>query len=245
MKDAYYFPHDSNAKDDPKCIMLIEELGLEGYGIFWVLIETLRDQPGYHADLKILPGLARRYNTSLEKMKSVIVRYNLFGIEDDQFFFSESLKNRMNVLDDRREKARRAGIMSGKARAKQLNGSSTDVQRTFNERSTTVEPVKESIVKDSKLNHSKGEDKKEAAKTKVLPYVHLYDNEIESLIEKEGQHVYDWCVQKLSAYKGQTGKKYKSDYSAILNWVIKAYYKHQTELNDGKTLSVTEALRNI
>ena len=40
-KDAYYFSHDSNAKDDPKCMVLIDQLGLEGYGIFWVLIETL------------------------------------------------------------------------------------------------------------------------------------------------------------------------------------------------------------
>ena len=37
-----YFPHDSNAKDDPKCMVLIDQLGMEGYGIYWVLIE-LRD----------------------------------------------------------------------------------------------------------------------------------------------------------------------------------------------------------
>ena len=27
-KDAFYFSHDSDAKDDPKCMLLIEELGL-------------------------------------------------------------------------------------------------------------------------------------------------------------------------------------------------------------------------
>jgi len=47
VKNAYYFSHDSNAKDDPKCVLLIEQLGLEGYGIYWILIEILRDQPGY------------------------------------------------------------------------------------------------------------------------------------------------------------------------------------------------------
>ena len=71
-KDAYYFPHDSNAKDDPKCVLLIEQLGLEGYGIFWVLIETLRDQPEYKYPLQLLPALARRYNTTAEKMKTVV-----------------------------------------------------------------------------------------------------------------------------------------------------------------------------
>ena len=33
-KDAYYFSHDANAQDDPKCMLLIDQMGLEGYGIF-------------------------------------------------------------------------------------------------------------------------------------------------------------------------------------------------------------------
>jgi hypothetical protein len=67
-KDAYYFSHDSNAKDDPKCVLLIEQLGLEGYGIFWMLIETLRDQPGYKYPIALISALARRYNTTAEKV---------------------------------------------------------------------------------------------------------------------------------------------------------------------------------
>jgi hypothetical protein len=43
-KDAYYFSHDSNSQDDPKCMMLIDQLGMEGYGIFWALIEKLRNE---------------------------------------------------------------------------------------------------------------------------------------------------------------------------------------------------------
>ena len=72
MKDAYYFSHDSNAKDDPKCVLLIEQLGLEGYGIYWVLIEVLRDQPNYSYPVELLPALARRYNTTAEKIKTVV-----------------------------------------------------------------------------------------------------------------------------------------------------------------------------
>ena len=46
-KDTYWFRHDSNAKDDYKCMILIEQLGCEGYGIFWILVETLREQKDY------------------------------------------------------------------------------------------------------------------------------------------------------------------------------------------------------
>ena len=47
-KDAYYFPHDSNATEDPKMMLLIDELGMEGYGIFWMLLEALRNQKGVY-----------------------------------------------------------------------------------------------------------------------------------------------------------------------------------------------------
>jgi hypothetical protein len=108
-KDAYYFPHDSNAKDDPKCIMLIEELGLEGYGIFWVLIETLRDQPQYKAPMSMLPALGRRYNSSGEKFRAVVSRYGLFSIDNDEFFYSEPFSRRMGAIDLKRKELSDAG----------------------------------------------------------------------------------------------------------------------------------------
>lgn len=108
-KDAYYFPHDSNAKDDPKCVLLIEQLGMEGYGIYWMLVETLREQPEYKYPVVLLPALARRYNTTPEKVKTVVVNYGLFVIEDDTVFFSNSLNRRMRVLDERRNKLSEAG----------------------------------------------------------------------------------------------------------------------------------------
>ena len=108
-KDAYYFSHDSNAKDDPKCILLIEQLGLEGYGIFWVLVETLRSQSDFKYPLNLLPALARRYNTSSEKMKAVVLSYELFMVESESFFFSESLNRRMQLFHEKREKLSEAG----------------------------------------------------------------------------------------------------------------------------------------
>ena len=105
-KDAYYFSHDSNAKDDPKCVMLIEQLGLEGYGIFWVLVETLRDQPEYKYPLALIPALARRYNTTAEKIKTVVMNYALFDVENDEFFYSNSLNRRMEKREALSEKQR-------------------------------------------------------------------------------------------------------------------------------------------
>lgn len=150
MKDAYYFSHDSNAKDDPKCVLLIEQLGMEGYGIFWMLIETLRDQPNYKYPLILVPALARRYNTTAEKVKTVVGGYGLF-VTDENEFFSLSLMQRMETFEHKREMARIAGKKSAEKRLG-LNSGSTDVQQTLNDGSTYLQPNKG---KERKVNQSK------------------------------------------------------------------------------------------
>lgn len=108
-KDTCYFSHDSNAKDDPKCVLLIEQLGCEGYGIFWILVETLRERPDFKYPLNLIQALARRYNTTTEKMKTVICSYGLFKVENDEFFFSESLNRRMKIFLDKKKRLSEAG----------------------------------------------------------------------------------------------------------------------------------------
>ena len=115
-KDCYYFPHDSNAKDDPKCVLLIEQLGMEGYGIYWMLVEVLRDQPDYTYPIALIPALARRYNTTCEKVKAVVAGYDLFTIKDDRIFFSDSLNRRMARLEETRVKRSNAGKIGNAAR---------------------------------------------------------------------------------------------------------------------------------
>ena len=89
-KETCYFSHDANAKDDFKIMLLIEELGLEGYGIFWILIETLREQQNYKYPLKLLSVLARKYNTTLAKLEVVVRNYHLFEIDFHLIFVVEN-----------------------------------------------------------------------------------------------------------------------------------------------------------
>lgn len=46
MKDAFYFPHDCNAIQDPKMMRLLMECGVGGIGLFWIIIEVLHQQNG-------------------------------------------------------------------------------------------------------------------------------------------------------------------------------------------------------
>jgi hypothetical protein len=220
MKDAYYFSHDSNAKDDPKCVSLIEQLGLEGYGIYWVLIEILRDQSEYKYPIALIPAIARRYNTTLEKVNAVVYNYSLFLIIDNDFFFSESLKIRMQALENKREQAKMAGRMSAVKRSLKFNENSTSAQQTFNDRSTdvqrplngrstTVQPVKESKVKESKVKESKVKDIEIPSLEDVKNYC------IERKNKVDPDRWYDFYLSK----NWMIGKnKMKNWQAAVRNW---------------------------
>ncbi len=57
-------------------------------------------------------------------------------------------------------------------------------------------------------------------------FVTMTNDEYSSLIEKLGsEEGAKWCIERLDNYKGASGRNYKSDYRAILNWVIDEYCK--------------------
>lgn len=197
-KDAFYFPHDSNAKDDPKCVLLIEQLGLEGYGIYWVLIEVLREQPNYRYPMKLIPALARRYNTTVEKVKTVVASYGLFNVENDEFFFSESLERRMLPLEEKRNRMAELGRKSAEARK-------LIVQRTFSARSTYVQPVKK-----SKEEKSINKESRKKVELSLPDRQKLFQEELNPFVEKYGIDL----IQKFYVYWAeptQTGTKMRRE----------------------------------
>ncbi|HNY52929.1 MAG TPA: DUF4373 domain-containing protein [Bacteroidales bacterium] len=109
MAKAEYFPHDMNARDDPKVMVMMTQLGIEAYGIYWVLIEYLRSQKDYMAPKILIDALSGRYGSSREKFEAVITNYSLFEF-DDKNFWSPSLIRRMLPLDEKREKMRQLAL---------------------------------------------------------------------------------------------------------------------------------------
>ena len=172
--DSCYFSHDANAKDDFKIMLLIEEMGLEGYGIFWVLIETLREQQGYKYPIRLLSVIARKYNTTLAKVEAVVAKYQLFVIEDDCFFYSKSLIRRMQPLERAREQRVIAGkISAAKKQIKIENqisqlkielSASDSIQRPLNECLTVVQQNKVKKSKVKKIKEINKDDEEEAEK---------------------------------------------------------------------------------
>jgi hypothetical protein len=139
-KDAYYFSHDANARNDFKILKIRRSLGLEGYAIYFCLIEMLREQNTYKLPITSIPDIAFDLHTSDEKIKTVIYSFDLFEIDENEFFSVRLLRSmdKYNSLKTKLiENGRKGGLSKAKAGLKQ---------------SSSIK-VKESKVKESKVNN--------------------------------------------------------------------------------------------
>ena len=108
MKESFYFSHDSNARNDVKILKLRRNLGLEGYGIYWCIVETLRDSQGYTLPKSCIEDISFALNVSTDKVSSVINDYDLFIVDEDSFF-SERLVRSMEQYKAFKEKKSQSG----------------------------------------------------------------------------------------------------------------------------------------
>jgi len=76
----------------------------------------------------------------------------------------------------------------------------------------------------SNINTPKNKTKKskEKNKKKYGECVMLTEKEYDKLRKTYGKNITNDCIEKLSAYKMAKGRRYKSDYGAIIQWVFKA-----------------------
>jgi hypothetical protein len=152
-KEAFYFPHFCNARHDRKIRRLRKELGTEGYGIYFMLLETLREQQDLMYPLDDLDLLAEEFGVSEAKVRVAICNYGLFEIDEEQKFFSPKMLVYLEPYFKMKEQRKVAGQKSAdKRRGIEI---STTVQQPFNDRSTKERKGKESKEKESKVNESK------------------------------------------------------------------------------------------
>ena len=148
IKDAYYFSHDANARNDTKIIKMISVYGMEGYGWYWVIIEMLREQDNYKLiisdeyDIDVIASQTHSERSKIQKyIDDCVNKFKLFK-KSKKYLWSSSLLNRMKPMEEKREKARKAA----KIRWDKEDGSNADAMRTHNESNA-------SNGKESKINN--------------------------------------------------------------------------------------------
>jgi hypothetical protein len=108
-KDAFYFPHFANARNDEKIIKLRRVFGMEGYGIYFAILEALREKEGFRLPIASLEDFAYDWHISKEKVYSIVADFDLFIIEES-LFFSPKLIEFLQPYLEGKEKKRIGGI---------------------------------------------------------------------------------------------------------------------------------------
>lgn len=94
-------------------------------------------------------------------------------------------------------------------------------EKRKNEASSTPQtPQKASEEPDTGETPAEDEKEKKATKKKYADHVKMQEKEYDKLVEQYGEAFTEKLIEELNNYKGANGKKYKSDYLAILNWVV-------------------------
>lgn len=175
-KKQSYFSHDSNARNSEKLIRLRMRHKAAGYGVFFMILERLREEPNYMS-VKDYNVIAFDLREDASLIKSVVEDFGLFVFtEDGKYFYSESFSRRMGIKDEektRRSEAGKKGMARRWANAEKTAEKSEEdntvitlLSENNNNGVTTVEnsitsKVKKRKVKNNKEKSPKGDTKKD------------------------------------------------------------------------------------
>ena len=184
-KEAFYFPHFCNARHDRKIRRLRRELGVEGYGIYFMLLETLREQQDLMYPMDDLDLLSDEFGVSEAKIRTTICNYELFEVDEDQKFFSPKMLVYLEPYFKMKEQRKMAGKASAEKRI------STTVQRPFNKgKESKVNEIKEN---ENKVNEIVFSD---LLSPHIFDLGNEYDNFLSYWTEKDKKGKERWQSEK-------------------------------------------------
>ena len=177
-KGQLYFSHDYSANADYKIELMRQDLGMEGYGIYWFIIEKLAEAGGV-LPTKIIPILATKSGSSEVKVRGVIEQYELFQIKDEGFF-SLRLLSHFEYLEKQKEYGKKGAEMR-----KKLRGANRDPKRGANRDPSAIN-------KGNKGN--KGNKIKEINKEEVVQFFSVLD--LGEELKKESQYLESFMMNR-------------------------------------------------
>lgn len=189
-KETFYFSHDYTARSDEKIKNLIYDFGYQGYGIYWALIEELyQNANALQTNYK---RIAFDMRVDENTIKSIIEKFDLFIVENE-FFGSLSVQRRLDMRNDKSNKARESA------------------QKRWTKDANALQTQSDSnAIKESKLKESK-------RKGFVKPTIEEIKKEFQTFNAEHFFNYYEsngWMVGR---------NKMKDWKATIKNWIAKDY----------------------
>lgn len=203
-----YFPHSSNARNTDKLINLRMQHKAAGYGVYFMILERLREEPEYMS-VKDYNMIAFDLRVDASLIKSVVEDFGLFVFtEDGKYFYSENFKHRMEIMDSKTKKLSEAGKKGNEKRWGKKN------EFIATQSPPDCHPIKKaSQIKENKINknnnppYSPPTDSSEDF-TSVLSL-----SELREIISTDDQ------------WKDAIGMRYKIDIQSV-NTFIETFFQH-------------------
>lgn len=185
MKSTNYFSHDSNARNDEKLVRLRMKHGAAGYGVYFMIIERLREEANYMCSTDY-DMLAFDFRVDAALVQAVVEDFELFAFtEDNKCFYSESFKRRMGMKDEVKErrvasakKAAEKRWNSAESNSEENTGNAKDMRNAYkndasripNAYETHAPRIANASKNDAKVKESKVKEKN---KEKDIDYVYI------------------------------------------------------------------------
>ncbi len=229
-KEAYYFSHDANARNDEKTVALRMKHNWTGYGLYWAIIEKLRESTEYKLSTDYnLISFDLRADVAL--IKSIVTEFDLFVItKDGKSFYSESLLRRMEKKEEKSKKARESAMKRwGK------NESNAKAMRTHSDGNAIK--GKESKVNKRKDSKSASAPPKSLSERKIEFY-----NSLKQYVPKYGKEM----VREFYDYWTEHGErdrkmKFEKEKTFGVSKRLVRWKKNESKFNGGGGDNIIEA----
>lgn len=186
----------------------------------YIKLLCLQHQKG-HLKEKDMLNICKSYNEEI---------FSKFKKDKDENYYNERLEYEVN-----KRKAYSESRRNNRRKKETYEKDMKNICNSYEEHMEN-ENVNENINKNINKNNSKrgSKGKKEEEKIHFAEFVSMTNAEHEKLVSTYGKDFADQCILVLDNYKGSSGKTYKNDYRAILNWVVdkvKQSYKAKPSIN--------------
>jgi hypothetical protein len=123
-----------------------------------------------------------------------------------------------------------------KSRVVQYNSGATS-ENIGTTRADSLLPITDSLLPITLKRKSRARPKRDPTegKVKYAEIVYMTEEEHGKLVKQHGEDAVKRMVEILDNYKGANGKKYDSDYRAILSWVVERYKQEVERGKSGRT----------
>lgn len=228
-----WFKHMTCSFNDEKLSAVVDELGMEGYGFWWRILEVVAEKMDENGEYSVSFSSKKWGNffgfsaKKFENFARIFQKNRIFDVEFSENQVIVFIPNLLKYRDEwSRKKARNSGVAPEELRPSRA-------------RLTDPEADKENIT--PPVSPPRGDDAPPRKKPKPIPYpktaygenhrVKLTAEELAKLRERYGDEDTRAAIRKLDLHIEAKGRDvYKSHYAALQSWVFQAVEEDRARL---------------